>query len=112
MSRHILSMFKPKTGRFKRYKSFFDELQGRYDYLFGHLKTRFLARKKFYVLAQHLQEVMEESLPYMVDDRVKELTKTQVPIYVAQGLIMKDNQSLADVAKMIADAIQQECENL
>ncbi|GJZ94345.1 hypothetical protein Tco_0666548, partial [Tanacetum coccineum] len=74
-----LSLFKPKTGRFKRYKSFFDELQGRYGYLFGHLKTRFLARKKFNVLAQHLQEVMEESSPKMVDDRVKELTKTQVP---------------------------------
>ncbi|GKA01805.1 hypothetical protein Tco_0674470 [Tanacetum coccineum] len=46
------------------------------------LKTRFLARKKFNVLAQHLQEVIEESLPKVVDDRVKELTKTQVPIYV------------------------------
>ncbi|GJX01999.1 hypothetical protein Tco_0185912 [Tanacetum coccineum] len=42
----------------------------------------FLARKKFNVLAQHLQEVMEESLPNMVDDSIKELTKTQVPIYV------------------------------
>ncbi|GKF25444.1 hypothetical protein Tco_0081338, partial [Tanacetum coccineum] len=33
-SQHILSLFKPKTRRFKRYKSFFDELQGRYKYLF------------------------------------------------------------------------------
>ncbi|GJV28123.1 hypothetical protein Tco_1384571 [Tanacetum coccineum] len=55
---------------------------------------------------------MEESLPKMVDTRVKELTKTQVPIYVAQGLIMERQQSQADVAKMIADAIQQERENL
>ncbi|GJX25940.1 hypothetical protein Tco_0232236, partial [Tanacetum coccineum] len=39
--------------------------------------TGFLARKKFNVLAQHFQEVMEESLPNMVDDHVKELTKTQ-----------------------------------
>ncbi|GJS91808.1 hypothetical protein Tco_0774444 [Tanacetum coccineum] len=44
-----------------------------------------MPRKKFNVLAQHLQEIMEESLPTM-------------------------NQ--ADVAKMIADAIQQERENL
>ncbi|GJR07508.1 hypothetical protein Tco_0790160 [Tanacetum coccineum] len=66
MSQHILSLFKTKPGQFKRYKSFFDELQGRYDYLFGHLKTRFLARKKFNVLAQHLQEVMEEALPKMM----------------------------------------------
>nr|GFC63934.1 hypothetical protein [Tanacetum cinerariifolium] len=78
MSHHILSLFKPKTRQFKRYKSFFDELQGRYGYLFRHLKTRFLERKKFNVLAQHLQEVMEDSLPNMVDDHVKELTKTQV----------------------------------
>ncbi|GKB71333.1 hypothetical protein Tco_0932745 [Tanacetum coccineum] len=28
MSQHILSLFKPKTRRFKRYKSFFDEFQG------------------------------------------------------------------------------------
>nr|GEU92895.1 retrovirus-related Pol polyprotein from transposon TNT 1-94 [Tanacetum cinerariifolium] len=32
------------------------------------LTTRFLARKKFNVLAQHLPEVMEEALPKMVDD--------------------------------------------
>ncbi|GJY45313.1 hypothetical protein Tco_0434376 [Tanacetum coccineum] len=85
---------------------------GRYGYLFGHLKTRFLARKKFNVLAQHLQEVMEGSLTNMVDDHVKELTKTRVPIYVAQGLIMERQQSQANVAKMIADAIQQEHKNL
>ncbi|GKA74021.1 hypothetical protein Tco_0780323 [Tanacetum coccineum] len=35
---------------------------------------------------------MEESLPTMVDDRVKELTKTQVLIYVSQGLIMEKKQ--------------------
>ncbi|GJX17499.1 hypothetical protein Tco_0218331 [Tanacetum coccineum] len=83
-TQRLLSLFKPKTGCFKRYKCFFDELQGRYGYLFEHLKTRFMPRKKFHVLAQHLQEVMEESLPKM-------------------------NQ--ADVAKMIADAIRQDHEN-
>nr|GEV14198.1 hypothetical protein [Tanacetum cinerariifolium] len=91
--------------------SFFDELQGRYGYLFRHLKTRFLARKKFNLLAQHLQEVMEEALPNMVDDHVKELTKTQVPLYVAEGLIMERKHNQSDVAKMIADAIQQEHES-
>ncbi|GJX57311.1 hypothetical protein Tco_0287208 [Tanacetum coccineum] len=83
----LLSLFKPKTGHFKRYKSIFDELQGCYEYLFEHLKTRFMPRKKFHMLAQHLQEVMEESLPKM-------------------GLIMERQQSQVDVAKMIADAIQ------
>ncbi|GJS03813.1 hypothetical protein Tco_0320321 [Tanacetum coccineum] len=72
----------------------------------------FLARQKFNVLAQHLQEVMEESLPKMVDDRVKELTKTQVPIYVVEGLITERQQNQADMAKIIADAIQKERENL
>ncbi|GKD61637.1 hypothetical protein Tco_1299146 [Tanacetum coccineum] len=91
-TQRLLSLFKPKTKRFKRYKSFFDELQGRYGFLFGHLKTRFLSRKKFNVLAQHLQEVIEESLPKVVDDHFKELTKIQVPIYVAQGLIMERQQ--------------------
>nr|GEV85158.1 hypothetical protein [Tanacetum cinerariifolium] len=55
---------------------------------------------------------MEESLPNIVDDRVKELTKTQVSLYVAKGLIMERKQNPADVAKMIADAIQQEYKNL
>ncbi|GKA99550.1 hypothetical protein Tco_0827544 [Tanacetum coccineum] len=87
-------------------------LQGRYRYLFEYLKTRFMPRKKFHELAQYLQEVMEESLSKMVDTHVKELTKTQVPIYVAQGLIMERQQSQADVAKMIADASQQERKNL
>nr|GFC32099.1 hypothetical protein [Tanacetum cinerariifolium] len=67
-----------------------------------------MPRKKFHVHAQHLQEVMEESLPKMVDARVQELTKTQVLIYVAQGLIMERRQSQADVAKIITDAIKQE----
>ncbi|GJX92146.1 hypothetical protein Tco_0345472 [Tanacetum coccineum] len=86
-------------------ESFFDELQECYGYLFEHLKTRFMPRKKFNVLAQHLQEIMEESLPKMVDDRVKELTKTQVPVYVAQGLIMERQQSQADINDAISNHI-------
>ncbi|GJX60368.1 hypothetical protein Tco_0291758 [Tanacetum coccineum] len=39
-------------------------------------------------------------------------TKTQVPIYVANGLLMEQKHNQADVAKMIADAIQKEHENL
>ncbi|GJS15244.1 putative reverse transcriptase domain-containing protein [Tanacetum coccineum] len=83
ITNRLLSLFKPKTGRFKRYKSFFDEWQGHYGYLFEHLKTRFMSRKKFNVLAQHLQEIIEESLPKMVDDQVNELTKIHIPVYVA-----------------------------
>nr|GFA89413.1 hypothetical protein [Tanacetum cinerariifolium] len=108
----LLSLFKPKPRRFKQYRSFFDELQGRYSYLFEHLKTRFMPRRKFNVLAQHLQQIMEELLPTMVDDRVKKLTKKQVSLYVIEGLIMEREKRQIDVAKMIAYTIQQEYENL
>ncbi|GKE45893.1 hypothetical protein Tco_1473177, partial [Tanacetum coccineum] len=53
----LLSLFKAKPARFKRYKNFFQELQGRYTYLFEHLKQRFLSRKSFDTLVDHLQEV-------------------------------------------------------
>ncbi|GJZ17581.1 hypothetical protein Tco_0553704 [Tanacetum coccineum] len=52
---------------------------GRYTYLFEHLKARFLSRKSFDTLADHLQEVMVESLPTMVDTYIKEQVKKQVP---------------------------------
>ncbi|GJZ77717.1 hypothetical protein Tco_0642389 [Tanacetum coccineum] len=55
---------------------------------------------------------MEESLPNMVDDRVKEVTKTQVLIYVAKGLILERTKMQAEVAQIVADAIQKERENL
>nr|GEV24556.1 hypothetical protein [Tanacetum cinerariifolium] len=54
------------------------------SYPFEHLKTRFMPRKKFHALAQHLQE----------------------------GLIMEGEKSQTDVAKMTADAIQHESENI
>ncbi|GJV61161.1 retrovirus-related pol polyprotein from transposon TNT 1-94 [Tanacetum coccineum] len=43
---HLLSLLKPKTRRFKRYKSFFNELQGKYGHLFCHLKRRGLSWKE------------------------------------------------------------------
>nr|GEZ60793.1 hypothetical protein [Tanacetum cinerariifolium] len=50
--------------------------------------------------------------PKMVDERVKELTKKQFPLYVTEGLIMEREKSQVDVVKIIADAIQQERKNL
>ncbi|GKA31001.1 hypothetical protein Tco_0717306 [Tanacetum coccineum] len=52
-----------------------------------------LALKSFDTLADHLQEVMVESLPTMVDTHIKEqvkkqvpeLVRDQVPVYVAEG---------------------------
>ncbi|GJV64835.1 retrovirus-related pol polyprotein from transposon TNT 1-94 [Tanacetum coccineum] len=55
------------------------ELTGRYGYLFEHLRAKFLSRKSFDTLVDHLQEVMVESLPTMVDKHIKEQVKKQVP---------------------------------
>ncbi|GJZ95393.1 hypothetical protein Tco_0667727 [Tanacetum coccineum] len=68
----------------------------------------FLARKKFNVLAQHLQEVMEESFPKMVDSSVRNYMSGHIfYIHLTQGsqasaqeqqyqlyLTMKDNPQL------------------
>ncbi|GJS88689.1 hypothetical protein Tco_0771325 [Tanacetum coccineum] len=58
----LLSLFKAKPTRFKRHKSFFQELQGRYSYLFAHLRARFMPRKSFDTLADNLYDVMVETL--------------------------------------------------
>ncbi|GJZ39327.1 retrovirus-related pol polyprotein from transposon TNT 1-94 [Tanacetum coccineum] len=116
----LLSLFKAKPARFKRYKTFFQELQGRYTYLFEHLKTRFLSRKSFDTLADHLQEVMVESLPTMVDTHIKEQVKKQVPeqvrdqvpVYVAEGLILERQKTKEEMERMIAKAILQEHGNI
>ncbi|GJV87118.1 hypothetical protein Tco_1531056 [Tanacetum coccineum] len=105
----LLSLFKAKLGRFKHYKSFFQELQGRYGYLLGYLKARFMERKSFNTLADHLQDVMVESLPIMVDKHIKEQVtqqvpeqvRAQVPVYVAEGLILERQQNREEMAKMI-----------
>ncbi|GKE96480.1 hypothetical protein Tco_1581335, partial [Tanacetum coccineum] len=55
------------------------KLTGRYGYLFEHLRAKFLSRKSFDTLVDHLQEVMVESLPTMVDKHIKEQVEKQVP---------------------------------
>nr|GEX87930.1 hypothetical protein [Tanacetum cinerariifolium] len=54
IANRLLSLFKAKPGRFRSYKSFFQELQGRYGYLFAHLLTKFMPRRKFNEVAQRL----------------------------------------------------------
>ncbi|GJS57037.1 hypothetical protein Tco_0651821 [Tanacetum coccineum] len=75
----LLSLFKTKPTHFKRSKSFFQELQGRYGYLFAHLRARFMPRKSFDTLADNLHDVMVETLPTMVDKHIKEQVMKQVP---------------------------------
>ncbi|GJS54709.1 hypothetical protein Tco_0628071 [Tanacetum coccineum] len=116
----LLSLFKSKPARFKRYKNLFQELQGHYGYLFKHLKARFLPRKSFDNLADHLQEVMVESLPTMIDTHIKEQVKKQVPeqvrdqvpVNVAEGLILERQKTKEEMKRMIAKAILQERGNI
>ncbi|GJU33656.1 hypothetical protein Tco_1182010 [Tanacetum coccineum] len=116
----LLSLFISKPAQFKRYKNFFQELQGRYTYLFEHLKQRFLSRKLFDTLVDHLQEVMVESLPIMVDTHIKKQVKKQVPeqvrdqvlVYVAEGMILERQKTKEEMERMIAKAILQERMNI
>nr|GEZ75278.1 hypothetical protein [Tanacetum cinerariifolium] len=56
-----------------------EELQGRYGYLFEHLRAKFMPRKSFVTLSDHLHEAMADSLPTMVDKHFKEQVQQQVP---------------------------------
>nr|GEU71406.1 retrovirus-related Pol polyprotein from transposon TNT 1-94 [Tanacetum cinerariifolium] len=112
----FLSLFKAKFARFKCYNTFFQELQGRYGYLFEHLRAKFMPRKSFVTLADYLHDAMAESLPVMVDKHVKEQVeqqvpeevRNQVPIYVAEGLNLERQKTKEEMEKMIAKAILQE----
>nr|GEW21426.1 hypothetical protein [Tanacetum cinerariifolium] len=112
----LLSLFKAKPACFKRYKTFFHELHGRYGYLFQYLKARFMPHKSFGTLANHLHDAIAESLPVMVDKHVKEQVeqqvpeqvRNQVPVYVAKGLILERQKTKEEMEKMIAKAILQE----
>ncbi|GJR85983.1 retrovirus-related pol polyprotein from transposon TNT 1-94 [Tanacetum coccineum] len=78
--------------------------------------TKFLSRKSFNTLAGHLQEVMVESLPTMVDKHIREQVakqvpeqvKVQVPVYVAKGLLLERQHNKEETDKMIAKSMLQE----
>nr|GEZ02362.1 hypothetical protein [Tanacetum cinerariifolium] len=93
---------------------------GRYGYLFEHLRGKFMPRKSFVTLAGHLHEAMADSLPTMVDKHIKEQVekqvleqvRNQVPVYVAEGLILERQKTKEEMEKMIAKAILQERGNI
>ncbi|GJW85210.1 probable aldo-keto reductase 2 [Tanacetum coccineum] len=90
---------KPKPGRFRRHKTFIQQMGGRYGYMFAHLKKHFMPRKSFHELARHLQTTMKEDLPSMVVDRVNEIAKKTVPLY-------KERENLrAEVTLQVNNAI-------
>nr|GEU87196.1 retrovirus-related Pol polyprotein from transposon TNT 1-94 [Tanacetum cinerariifolium] len=109
-----------RPAHFKHYKSFFQELQGRYGYVFEHLRTKFMPRKSFVTLVDLFHEAMANSLPTMVDKHIKkqvekqvpEQVRNQVPVYVAEGLILKRQKTKEEMEKMIAKAILQERRNI
>ncbi|GJU39754.1 hypothetical protein Tco_1192711 [Tanacetum coccineum] len=112
----LLSLIKAKPNRFKRYKSFFHELQGRYDYLFPHLKKRFMPRTSSDQLADNLHDVMMKTLPSLVKEKVTEQVKKevpaqvrdQVPVYLAEGLILERKTTKEETERLISKAILQE----
>ncbi|GJR41202.1 hypothetical protein Tco_1216886 [Tanacetum coccineum] len=112
----LLSLIKAKPNRFKRYKSFFHELQGRYGYLFAHLKKRFMPRTSSDQLADNLHDVMMETLPSLVKEKVTEQVKKevpaqvrdQVPVYLVEGLILERKTTKEETERLISKAILQE----
>ncbi|GJR63823.1 hypothetical protein Tco_0009888 [Tanacetum coccineum] len=97
---------KPKTGRFRWYKSFIQQMGGHYGHLFGHLKKTFMPKKSFHKLAKTLLKTLREFLPLMFNTKVNKIAKTNVLIYVTEGLLLDKQKTQADVA------IQKERKNL
>ncbi|GJY86469.1 hypothetical protein Tco_0500495 [Tanacetum coccineum] len=112
----LLSLIKAKPNRFKRYKTFFHELQGRYGYFFAHLKKRFMPWTSSDQLADNLHDVMMETLPSLVKEKVTEQVKKevpaqvrdQVPVYLAKGLILERKTTTEETERLISKAILNE----
>ncbi|GJX50418.1 hypothetical protein Tco_0277263 [Tanacetum coccineum] len=112
----LLSLIKAKPNRFKRYKSFFHELQGRYGYLFAHLKKRFQGPLTSSDHLHNLHDVMMETLPSLVKEKVTEQVKKevpaqvrdQVPVYLVEGLILERKTTKEETERLISKAILQE----
>ncbi|GJQ99365.1 retrovirus-related pol polyprotein from transposon TNT 1-94 [Tanacetum coccineum] len=96
----LLSLFKTKPTRFKRYKSFFHELQGRYGYLFAHLRARFMPRKSFDTLADNLHDVMVETLPTM-----RQKAKEETERLIAKAILQERGNIQTQILTQIENAI-------
>ncbi|GKC44500.1 hypothetical protein Tco_1062222, partial [Tanacetum coccineum] len=60
---------------------------GRYGYLFAHLKKRFILRTSSDQLADNLHDVMMETLPLLVKEKVTEQVKKEVPAYMSGHIL-------------------------
>ncbi|GJX18151.1 hypothetical protein Tco_0218983 [Tanacetum coccineum] len=96
-NRH-LSLFESKPRHFRRYKSFFQELQGRYGYLFEHLLVKFMPRRKFNTIAKNIEDIMMETLPKLECQNLRLEIFPQVNDAIANNiasqLTMKDDPML------------------
>nr|GFA68503.1 hypothetical protein [Tanacetum cinerariifolium] len=70
-SRPSSSSPKLKTSRFRRYKSFIQQMGGHYCTLFEHLKKTFMLKKSFFKLAETLQKTLEEVIPSMTKESIR-----------------------------------------
>nr|GEY48137.1 helitron helicase-like domain-containing protein [Tanacetum cinerariifolium] len=93
----LLSLFKVKPARFKRNKSFFQELHGHYGYLFEHLRAKFMPRKSFVTLADHLHEAMADSLTT--------ITKEEMENMIAKAILQECGNIQASIFSQIQQAI-------
>ncbi|GJR27113.1 hypothetical protein Tco_1103345 [Tanacetum coccineum] len=91
----LLSLIKAKPNRFKRYKGFFHELQGRYGYLFAHLKKRFMPRTSSDQLADNLHDVMMETLPSLVKEKERKRLREDERL-ISKAIIMKFEKDLGE----------------
>ncbi|GJZ02745.1 hypothetical protein Tco_0520706 [Tanacetum coccineum] len=79
-----------------------------------------MPRKSFDTLANNLHDVMVKTLPAMVDKHIKEQVvklvpeqvRNQVPVYVAEGLILERQKAKKEMERLIAKAILQEHRNI
>nr|GEV79142.1 hypothetical protein [Tanacetum cinerariifolium] len=70
------------------------------------------AKERVCEMAAELKSTMKQVLPLMVDERVNEIVKKTVPLYVAEELLLDKQKTQTDMATMIAEAIQKERETI
>nr|GEU61091.1 hypothetical protein [Tanacetum cinerariifolium] len=76
-----------------------EELQGRYGYLFRHLKARFMPQKSFGTLANHPHDAMAESLPLL------QKTKEVMEKMIAKAILQERGNIQAQISSQIQQAI-------
>ncbi|GJV66433.1 hypothetical protein Tco_1477261 [Tanacetum coccineum] len=95
---------KTKQDRFKHYKNVIFLMSRRYGYMFKHMKRSFMPRKEFREMETGLKSTIKQVLHSMVDERVNEIAKKTMPLYVAGGLLLDRQKIQTDMANMIAEA--------